>query len=466
MFEAVRRTFTRRIVQIPCPTGATARSRSGPRFVPASPSRGRIHPPARLFARKRRPISRGPLTRILAVVPLLALLAACATSPPASHHAAAPPFPSPLSGPGVPAADSTVRRHVDRGWRELLGGRLDAARLQAQKAGGNPAAQLLNLQAQVMEAPGDALDGLEDLVAAKPGYASAWITLSYAAEETGREARALEAARKSAGLWGSPKWLQRVAQLEDRWIGSRLAQASNAIESGEWQRAAELANATRAIDEHNRQAELILARAEMGMGNDEAALSLLGRLPGDPDAILLKGEIAERRKEWSRALELYQQLPLTDPRREPALERAKRRWRIANLPLYVQAALNSSALTRNDLAILTANLLPELMALPPKNVQVISDIVDLPSQREIVTMVAAGLMRADPIEHTFEPDGPLSASETRRILEGAIRLTGRRAPVWCDGAPRETGCFSLSDPPSGQEVAAVLIAMEEVPPHE
>ncbi len=404
--------------------------------------------------------------RAVAGATLLAALTGCVTSPVATGRRTSVAFPSPLSGPGHPQANDTARRHVDRGWRELLAGRLEVVHREASRAGTTPAASLLALQAQMMEDPQAALDGLEDLVASNPDYASAWITLSVAAEKTGREAQALAAARKSAQLWGSQQWLQRVSQLEDRWIGSRLARAQQALDSGNGHDAAELARAALAADPANRRATLLLARAEMQTGDDEAAVRELRNLRGDPDAVLLEGEIAERHQEWTRALELYQRLPGTDPRKEPALDRVKRHWRIANLPDHVQTALHSPVLTRNDLAILTANLLPELMALPPRDVPLISDIVDLPSQREIVTMVAAGLMRADPIEHTFNPMGQLSAAQARRILDGAIQLTGRTPPRWCEAKTQEPGCFVLSDPPSGQEVAAVLIAMEEVPPHE
>jgi len=404
--------------------------------------------------------------RLAASALILAAMTGCATSPVTTGTRAEAPFPSPLSGPGHPRADDAVRRHVDRGWRELLAGRFDAAQRETSKAGENPAATLLGLQVQVMEEPENALEGLRKLVASQPQYASAWITLSVAAEKTGEEAEALTAARKSAELWGSQRWLQRVARLEDRWIGSRLAAAREALDTGDWSKAATLAGAARSVDPKNRRATLLLARAQMGMGNDQAALDELAALRGDPDAIILQARIAEHRKEWTRALELYQGLPSTDPRRKPALERVKRRWRIANLPDHVQAALHSAALTRNELAILTVNLLPELMALPPRNVPVISDIVDLPSQREIVTMVSAGLMRADPIEHTFDPQGRIGAARVREILDRAMEATGHTPPRWCPGPSPEKGCFALSDPPTGQEVADVLIAMEEVPPHE
>jgi len=324
----------------------------------------------------------------------------------------------------------------------------------------------LGLQVKTLEDPGAAVDGLTALVTSQPAYASAWITLSFSAERAGLETRALKAARRSAELWGSKQWVQRVSDLEDRWIGSRLRRAEEAIAAGNGHDAAKLARAALTAEPGDRRATLILVRSKLLMGDDEGALHLVRDLGRDPDALLIEASIAERREEWTRALELYQELPDTDPRKRASLERVKRRWRITNLPEYVQEALRSTALTRDELAILVPNLLPELLALPTRNVPVISDIVDLPSQREIVTMVAVGLMRADPIEHTFNPQGRLDATEVRRILEGAARRTERAPPRWCSSASKRENCFVISDPPSGRDVATVLNAMEEVHAHE
>ena len=404
--------------------------------------------------------------RPLAILAISGWLGACATTPTGPSAGVEVPFPSPLSGPGHPTATATVRRHVDEGWRELLRGRYDAARARAARAGHDPAAKLLELQIETLQDPGAAVDGLQALTRSQPGYASAWITLSFAAERANEEATALAAARHAARLWGSRKWIERASQLEDRWVGSRLAEAEQDLDAGEGTRSAELARKVLAVDPGNRRATLVLARARLAQGDDAGALQAVQDLAGDPDALVIEATVAERRQRWSRAMELYRQLPDTDPRKKAALARVTRRWRIANLPEYVQAALRSPALTREQLAILVPNLLPELLALPPRNVPVISDIVDLPSQREIVTMVAAGLMRADPIEHTFDPQGAVSAARAREVLDGAIRLTGRKPPRWCEGDAAHDGCFVLSDPPTGHEVAAVLDAMEEVQPDE
>ncbi len=402
----------------------------------------------------------------LAAAALLAAMAGCATAPVGTRGGTALPFPSPLSGPGHPPASERARNHIDRGWRALLAGHLDEASHRAVQAGATPAARLLSLQAKVLEDPGSSLQGLHALVEAQPEYASAWITLSFAAEKAGEEHAALTAAHRAAELWGSQRWIQRAAGLEDRWVGSRLAQASSALEAGDAEQAARLARAALAAEPGNRRAILVLARAQLDAGKTEAALAELGRLEGDPDALLLEGRIAEQGERWAHAMELYQQLPDTDPRRKPALERVKQRWRIANLPGYVQAAITSPSVTRGQLAVLLGNLLPELLSIPVGDVPLISDIVDLPSQREIVAVVAAGLMAADPIEHTFAPRRRVTAADARKILTAALLRTGRPAPRWCQGTTRQPGCFLLSDPPTGQQVTSVLMSTEEGAFHE
>lgn len=397
---------------------------------------------------------------------LLAVMAGCATAPVAPRGRPELPFPSPLSGPGVPQLPASARKSIDQGWRALLAGDSSQALRRATQAGTNPAASLLTLQARVQADPQSSLDGLATLVEANPEYASAWITLSYAAQAAGQEAQALRAARRAAGLWRSQHWLQRAAQLEDRWVGSRLAQADEALGSGDPATAARYAGLALAADPGNRRASLLLARADMEEGRTDEALKLLRQFRGDPDALLLEGRIAENRGQWTRSMELYQQLPDTDPRKKPALDRVKKRWRIANMPAYVQEAISSPALTRGQLAVLLGNLLPQLLALPVGEVPLMTDIVDLPSQREIVAVVAAGLMRADPIEHTFSPLRQVTAEQAGRVVRAAVELTGQTPPRLCPGPERQADCFPLSNPPTGEQVTAILIHMEEDSNHE
>ena len=61
-------------------------------------------------------------------------------------------------------------------------------------------------------------------------------------------------------------------------------------------------------------------------------------------------------------------------------------------------------LTRGDLAVVLVSVLPRLETLPGGAVPVMSDIVDHPGQREIITVVRLGIMNADRRGHLFYPD--------------------------------------------------------------
>ncbi|HSN55974.1 MAG TPA: hypothetical protein VLT32_14975, partial [Candidatus Sulfomarinibacteraceae bacterium] len=134
-------------------------------------------------------------------------------------------LPSPLEGPGVPSLTRSQTRNLQRSWRELAGGDLDAAAKRAGRARDTVPGQLISAQIRLVAGEADVKAELVALCDRSPDYAGAWITLSVAAERVGDEIVALFAARRGAGLWSDPRWTGRAEELERRWVAERLERA-------------------------------------------------------------------------------------------------------------------------------------------------------------------------------------------------------------------------------------------------
>ena len=306
----------------------------------------------------------------------LITLSGCASAP-----ATAPPtrleFPAPDSGPGRPNLPQPEQNQIDKGWKALLHGDPTVARSSASQAGSNPAADLLSLQAALVE-NADVMPDLERLTDNHSGYAAAWLTLSVAAEKADDEAVALGAATRGAELWPEKRWLDRQQTLYQKYVGSRIESARELYEAERADAALEVLDPALALAPDNRDAVLLQARALIDLGQPdraEAALSSLPRepevvrlagriaeergdlsaamriyssLPDDPESVLLAVAIAERQGDWLTAMNLYTSLPDERPEKGPGLRRAKLRWRVSVMPEYVQEALYSPELDRSE----------------------------------------------------------------------------------------------------------------------
>ena len=114
--------------------------------------------------------------------------------------------------------------------------------------------------------------------------------------------------------------------------------------------------------------------------------------------------------------------------------------------------------TRGDLAVVLVSIQPRLETLPGGTVPVMSDIVDHPGQREIITVVRLGIMKADRRGHLFYPNGPADVDTVREALQRSMALLGLPAPVWCE-EPDVVGsaCTSIPSPPSGGTIVNAVL---------
>ncbi len=427
----------------------------------------------------------GAAASAAAIVALLGL-GGCATAP-ADVAEVQLEFPSPDSGPGRPALEKGAERHIDDGWQALRRSDPTAAKTFAAQAGAGTASHLLELQAAIVSGK-NPVDDLEGLTRTAPEYAAAWLTLSVAAERADNEALALQAADRGASLWPDKRWVERTQSLRRRWVDDRVEAATTLLAEDDPQASLTTLEPALALDPDNRDAVLLQARSWIAIDRLDTAEAVLAGLPRDRDVVLLSGSIAESRgdadaairiysslpddpeatllaialaeveENWQTAMELYSSLPDDHPEKASGLRAAKLRWRVSVMPDYVRQALSTSEMTRSDLAVVIVTLAPVVETLPSKQVPLLSDIVDMPSQREIITAARLGLIDIDRLEHRFQPLRQVTAGEVRSAITVLGRLLEIPAPLWCDESTTDP-CVSFTPPIAGDQVADVVIGM-------
>lgn len=380
------------------------------------------------------------------------LVAAC------SAAAAPVDLPDPLDGPGHPELAKRDVKRISKAVNSLRSGDLEGARKRAGKVGDSPARRLLNLQIRTAATPEPPVEDLEQLCSDQSGYAAAWVTLAIAAERIGTEATALAAAQRSAELWPESEWAHMAEDFEQRWIIDRVAEAQTQMAAGRSAEALDVVNAALSLDPSNREALLAKADLLIDEGRGDDAEAILAAMNDDPDAMMLRAEMAEDHGDLSTAMALLTAVPAGYANRDAALRRVRLAWRRKNLPSYIQDALASTALTRAGLAMLLVGLAPEANAVGGGQVPILTDIVDLPSQREVLTATRIGLMEADRVEHLFHPERLVDPEEVRYALDRLNTLLGRNPPDWCAGGEFESNaCIQLTTPVSGAEVADAVL---------
>jgi hypothetical protein len=368
-------------------------------------------------------------------------------------------FPSPLAGPGRPALPRSEERVIEKAWKQLERGRADDAARQVGRAGSSAAAELLRLQLLTHEDPSGAVAGLRRLCEAHPSYAAAWATLATAAAGTSDDAVAYSAATLTAELWPDSRWAAHKVELGRRLIDDRIVSARRRLAEAQPEAAlAEIAPAL-ALEPGHRGALAVRIEALIVLERLDEAEGLLVGLGDDATAPMLAGRIAERRGDWLTAMERYGSAPPTTPGRSVALQRAQLRWRLSVLPTYVQAAIVSPELSRVELAVLMIALAPQLEAIENGRVPLLTDIVDLPSQREIVAAVRLELMEIDPLEHRFFPNQVATEREIKLAVDRLAEQLGAPPPLWCSPPEVVSSCLQIAEPVSGQWLADLVVTM-------
>jgi tetratricopeptide (TPR) repeat protein len=320
-----------------------------------------------------------------------------------------------------------------------------------------------------------------------PKYAAAWLTLSAAAEASGDRRVSLEAARTGAELWPIDRWRERAEALQSSWVDEPIAEAADLLERELPESAWEALEPALEAQPGDREAVLLQASILLAMNKPDRAEAALVLLPRDNEVALLAGRIAEARGdlgaalriytsiqnyptaaeagiriaedrgEWQTAMQLYQSLPDDNPGKAAGLRRAKLRWRLSVMPSYVTEALQSQDLSREELAVILISLAPRVETLPGGEVPLLSDIMQLPTQREILAAVRTGLVETDRFERLYHPHRQATANEVRVAVDRLGQLLQIDSPKWCGSG--SDPCVAVEEPVAGDQVASLVIDM-------
>ena len=214
-------------------------------------------------------------------------------------------------------------------------------------------------------------------------------------------------------------------------------------------------------DTANRVATLTGAHALIAAGPIDDSEAVFAVFRDVSDALLLSGRNAEDRQDWEVAMASYEALPADHPQRTSTLLRAKREWRNSNLSMCAQQVFVSPLLTRAELAVLLVSLAPQLESFGVGRSPVLSDIVELPCYREVLTAVRCDLLTFDRLDNRFFPSQAARPEEVRRAVEGMCRILDIKPPVWCQGEEVLAGCALISIPVRGDQVAELVSRLTE-----
>lgn len=123
-----------------------------------------------------------------------------------------------------------------------------------------------------------------------------------------------------------------------------------------------------------------------------------------------------------------------DPRYARRLEEVKQEWVTANMPPQFQAAIQSSAITRADFAVLlywkvTSVRFAQNLGTPP-----IAIDIDVPGREELIRAITLGVLQVDPVTQRIVPSTAVPAGNFVRL---AARVLLVRAAACARQVPAE-----------------------------
>jgi hypothetical protein len=368
----------------------------------------------------------------LAMVAIV-IAARCATAP--------PPPPAPAVGDdrflvdprlGFTATDSLNRR-FESGWNSFLAGDLATARKAfADLRVKNPdylPASLGEAAIDIKEGNFDgALQLVERAITRSHDYTAARI---YEAEIATRQHRLHRAHQLYAALAtpGAPAVVrERLADVRQQLFDELLASASTAPNS----ESVRLLREALTIDPNARTARLLLVQRLMADKNWEEARRVLAPLTNsaDVDHTDIQSALAEieiGQGQYEQAIVRYERLARRekDPRFAKRLEEVKEEWTAANMPPQYRRALESEAISRDDVAVLlywkVASIrFAQNLGAPPIAV----DIGEVTGRDEIIRAIALGILPVDAVTRRVNPFAQVNAAAFTRLAARVLFLRG------------------------------------------
>ncbi|HEY0158156.1 MAG TPA: tetratricopeptide repeat protein [Thermoanaerobaculia bacterium] len=175
-------------------------------------------------------------------------------------------------------------------------------------------------------------------------------------------------------------------------------------------------------------------------------------------------EIDAGRGRYQEAIVRYDRLArrTSDQRYARRLEEIKLEWGAANMPSHYRTALDSSAITRADLATLLYWTVPQVrfaqnLGTPP----IAIDIENVGGREEVIRAMALGLYEVDPVTRRVSPHRQVTASRLSTHLTRLLQLRGATCARGLT-ADRVLSACGVTDPVSGRTADATITGREAV----
>ena len=376
------------------------------------------------------------LTNTLVVTAIAIALAACTTAPPP------PPLVTPegedrfLVDPRLGFTGTMpppVATRFESAWRfAVSGNETEAKRSLAEVAKRSPdliPATLLEAYLDIRaKRYDDALARIDRVKSREPENLAARV---YEAEIAVRKAQtrlAYDLYRQIAPLPGAPPTASdRIRELETVLFNDLYAAAQTAPEA----ESIRLLREALAFNSGAIEPRILLTRKLVTQKQyDEARRELEPLLNTAPDRVEVQEVLAEvdiGRGRYPEAIVRYERLArrTKDPRYEQRLEDIKTEWSAQNMPSHYRAALESTALTREDLAVLLYWTVPSVrFAQNLGTPQIAVDVEGLAGREEIIRAIALGLFDVDPVTRRVGPYRTVSAGRFAQHLARVLTLRG------------------------------------------
>jgi len=220
---------------------------------------------------------------------------------------------------------------------------------------------------------------------------------------------------------------ERVAQLQETIFNELFAAAQTARDA----EAVRLLREALALNAGATEARILLARKLVEQRQfDEARKELdplLNTVADRAEIQEMLAEIEVGRGRYQEAIVRLDRLArrTKDPRYERRLEEIKQEWSSANMPSHFRTALESTALTRAELATLLYWTVPSIrfaqnLGAPPIAV----DIEEVQGRDEMIRAIALGLYDVDPVTRRVGPFRQVTAGRLSTLLARVLMLRG------------------------------------------
>lgn len=326
-----------------------------------------------------------------------------------------------------------VARQFDTAWRYALAGNAPEARRRLDEiVKTNPdyvPALLAQSAIEIKEGRFDAARaGVAETLERAPDSIAARVYEAEIALRSGQTRVAYGLYRAVAARPDAPPTAnERVAQLQETIFNEVYAAAQTASDA----EAVRLLREALTINAGAIDARILLARKLVAQRQfDEARKELdplLNTVADRAEIQEMLAEIEVGRGRYQEAIIRLDRLArrTKDPRYERRLEEIKQEWSAANMPSHFRTAMESTALTRAELATLLYWTVPSIrfaqnLGAPPIAV----DIEEVQGRDEMIRAIALGLYDVDPVTRRVSPFRQVTASRLSALLARVLMLRG------------------------------------------